>query len=65
MDSPGMPHVMFVDDHQKHSTIDTLNALQNLLYLIRLDATYPDRILAYVAESDTLLPKLQRQMLPE
>ena len=65
MNHPGMPNVMFVDDDQKHSAINTLNALQNLLYLIRLDASHPDRVLNYVNESDTLLSRMQRQMLPE
>jgi hypothetical protein len=65
MDSSGMPHVMFVDDDQKHGAINTLNALQNLLYLIRLDVSHPERVLAYVTESDTLLSRMQRQMLPE
>ncbi|MDP9049860.1 MAG: hypothetical protein M3O31_03930 [Acidobacteriota bacterium] len=65
MKSPGMPNVMFVDDDQKHSAINTLNALQNLLYLIRLDASQPDRVLAYVTQSDALLSMMQRQMLTE
>ncbi len=60
-----MPNVMFVDDDQKHSAINTLNALQNLLYLIRLDASQPDRVLAYVTQSDALLSMMQRQMLTE
>jgi hypothetical protein len=65
MDSPGLPQVTFGDDEQKHRAIDTLNALQDLLYLIRLDAAHPDRVLAYVTESDSLISRLQRQMLPE
>jgi len=56
---------MFVDDDQKHSAINTLDALQNLLYLIRLDASHPDRVLAYVTQSDILLSRMQTQMLSE
>jgi hypothetical protein len=65
MNIPEMPNVMFADDDQKHRAINTLNALQRLLYLIRLDASHSDRVLAYVTQSDALLSRMQTQMLSE
>jgi hypothetical protein len=53
---------MFLDDDQRHSAINTIDALQNLLYLIRLDASTPERVLAYVSQSDALLSRMQVQM---
>ncbi len=60
-----MPNVMFVDDDQKHTTINTLHALQNLLYLIRADARKPVRVRSYADQCDAMLLRIQRQMLSE
>jgi hypothetical protein len=65
MSNLGMPNVMLVGDDQRHSAINALDALQNLLYLIRLDARKPAKVRAYADECDAMLSTMQRQMLPE
>ena len=65
MNSPGMPNGVFIDDDEKHSAINTLDALQNLLYLIRLDARKPAKVRSYVDQCDMMLVRMQRQILSE
>jgi hypothetical protein len=54
MDSPGLAN-MSTDEGLKHMTRGTLEALQNLLYLIRLDAASPQRVQAYVDQAEKVL----------
>lgn len=65
MDSPSVPSVMFLSDDHKHQTIEKIDAIQNLLYLIRMDASNPGQIVAHVNHADRLLLELQTQMMPD
>jgi hypothetical protein len=51
--SPALAMTMF----QSHRTADTLEALQNLLYLIDLDASSPTRVRRYVKEAEIVVKK--------
>lgn len=65
MNSPALPNAMFVHDDHKRKAINTLDAVQNLLYLIRVDASDPSRVRGYVDQADELLSKMQNQMLSD
>jgi hypothetical protein len=65
MNSSGMTDGMFLDDDQRNRVMNTLDALQNLLYLIRLDASEPDRVLAYVTQVDAMLSRMHTLMVSE
>jgi hypothetical protein len=53
MHSQATPMAMF----HAHRTANTLEALQNLLYLIRLDSSHPDRVNGYVAQAEVVVAK--------
>jgi hypothetical protein len=65
MDSPELPNLMFSSDDQKHQTIEKIDAIQNLLYLIRLDASDPASVRLYANQADRLLLEMQLQMMPD
>jgi hypothetical protein len=65
MNSPGLPNIMFLSDDQKHQTIEKIDAIQNLLYLIRVDACDPAQVRAYANHADRLILEMQIQMLPD
>lgn len=65
MNSPSLPTVMFLSDDHKHKTIEKIDAIQNLLYLIRMDASNPGQIVALANQADRLLLDLQLQMMPD
>ena len=54
---------MFRAEKQEHRISEIIDALQNLLYLIRLDASEPAKVTAYAEQSDALLSEMKRQML--
>ncbi len=64
MNAPDLPNVMFMSDDQKHQTIEKIDAIQNLLYLIRLDSGDPAQVVVYANQADRLLSEMQMQMLP-
>ena len=57
MDSPSLPYL--VREEEEYQVQTALEALQNLMYLIREDAGYPERINAYADQADKLLRKIQ------
>jgi len=63
MNSPGLQDVPFEGDGQKHQAVEILDALQNLLYLIGLDAEHPAAVKAYAAQSGDLLTAMHREIL--
>ncbi len=65
MDSTGVPNLMFINDNEKHRAINKLDALQNLIYLIKMDASDPHRVIKYADQSDALLSELLTDMLPD
>ena len=65
MNVPGLPDVPFAGDGKKQQAVEILDALQNLLYLIGLDAEHPAAVKAYAAESGDLLSAMHRQILSE
>ena len=64
MNSPSLPNLMFLSDDQKHQTIEKIEAIQNLLYLIRMDANDPAQVSVYADQASQLLLEMQQQMLP-
>jgi hypothetical protein len=64
MNSPNLPNVMFLSDDHRHHTVEKIDAIQNLLYLIRMDASDPAQVRVYASQADRLLLELQTQMLP-
>jgi len=65
MNSPDLPNVMFLSDDQRHQTVEKIDAIQNLLYLIRTDAYDPAQVGVYASQADKLLSELQMQILPD
>jgi hypothetical protein len=63
MNSPNLPSVMFLSDDQRHRTVEKIDAIQNLLYLIRTDACDPAQVGVYASQADKLLLELQMQIL--
>lgn len=55
---------MFLSDDHKHKTIDKIEAIQNLLYLIRMDASDSAKVIAYANQAEKLLLAMQMQILP-
>ena len=64
MDHPNLPNIMFLTDDQKHQTIEKIEAIQNLLYLIGVDACDPAEVRAYAYQAERLLMEMQTQILP-
>jgi hypothetical protein len=64
MSAPDLPNVMFLSDDQKHKTIEKIDAIQNLLYLIGLDAGDPAQVKIYAKQADMLLMQLQTELFP-
>ena len=64
MASPNLPNLMFLNDDQKHKTVEKIDILQNLLYLIRADANDPAQVTAYANQADRMLLEIQLQLLP-
>lgn len=64
MDSPTLPNLMFLSDDHKHQTIEKIDAIQNLLYLIRMNPRDPAQVAAYADHADRLLTEMQLQMMP-
>ena len=54
-----LPKVMFPDGEQAHKATEIIDALQNLLYLIRLDASKPAQVADYAEHAETLLLKMR------
>lgn len=44
---------VFVDENHKQR--ETIEALQNLIYLIGMDAGYPDRVKTYVQHAERVI----------
>jgi hypothetical protein len=65
MNSPDLPVVLFLSDDQKHKTAEKIDAIQNLLYLIRLDASDPAQVAAYAIQADRILLDMQLNLLPD
>ncbi|MGA1984309.1 MAG: hypothetical protein ABSG84_17810 [Acidobacteriaceae bacterium] len=59
MDSPGLPYLIQDEQGLNRRTLDKLEALQNLMELIRQDSLHPSRIRAYVHQADKLLRTMQ------
>lgn len=58
MDSPDLPLGMRTSGDPKHTTRETLEVFQNLLYLIREDAGDAHRVRAYLDHADEVLQNL-------
>ena len=65
MNSPSLPNIMFLSDDQNHQTIERIEAIQNLLYLIRMDASDPAQVTVYASQADRLLREMQFQIFPD
>jgi hypothetical protein len=65
MNSPAVPNVMFLSDDHKHQTIEKIDAIQNLLYLIRMDAGDAPKVTAHANQADRLLLAMQMQLMPD
>jgi CheY-like chemotaxis protein len=59
MNSPGLSDVIPLPA-QEHRIIEIIDALQNLLYLIRLDASKSAQVTAYAEHADALVVQMQR-----
>jgi hypothetical protein len=55
MDSQNLPPGMCASEDLKHTTRETLEVFQNLLYLIREDAMDAYRVRDYVDQADKVL----------
>ena len=64
MNSPDLPNVIHAGDEQRHKAVEILDALQNLLYLIRIDAERPAEVLAYADQTEDLLSAMHQHLLP-
>jgi hypothetical protein len=64
MDYPNLPNILFLTDNQKHQTIEKIEALQNLLYLIGVDACDPAQVRVYAYQAERLLLEMQTLILP-
>lgn len=60
MNSSSLPYL--VREEEEHRVQTAIEALQNLIYLIREDAGYPERINAYADQADKLLRKIQTHL---
>ena len=65
MNSPKLPDAISLIGDERHRTINTIDAVQNLLYLIGVDAGDAAKVRGYAEEADGLLIEMQRQMLPD
>jgi len=62
---PNLPTCVFLSPNHKHQTIEKISAIQNLLYLIRVDAYDPAPVTSYANRAERLLLEMQMQILPE
>jgi hypothetical protein len=58
VDSPDLLYSMSADEDLRRTARETVEALQNLHYLIREDADYPHRVKAYVDQAGEVLLRL-------
>jgi hypothetical protein len=61
MHSPAPPSLRFTSDIQKQDALNALDALQNLMHLIRMDAADAGRVKIYVEQAEMVL-KMQQFM---
>src|SRR4051812_1940350 len=62
MASPDVPSYTCLSDDQKNQILNKIEAVQNLLYLIRLDASDAGLVRAYVDQADEILEMQGRVM---
>lgn len=60
---PAFSGVVFEPDNP--AATSTLDVLQNLLYLIRMDASNPDLVRSYVEQAELVLRQQQPAMLSD
>lgn len=63
MDSQGLPPAVCADEDVKHASKETVDALQNLLYLIREDAGNAHRVRAYLDIADKVLWNMHTRII--
>jgi hypothetical protein len=56
-----LPNLRLTPDIQKQEAISALDTLQNLMYLIRIDAADPGRVRSYVDQAEMVI-KMQQIM---
>jgi len=64
MGASGLPKSVFTDDDHRHVR-EIIEALQNLTYVLRIDAEDPAKVAAYLDQIDELIVTLQRQIHSE
>ena len=62
MDSPTPTFIPSVD--KDHATRETIEALQNLLFLIQMDAGHPHRIKTHVKHAESVLSRATGYLPP-
>jgi hypothetical protein len=64
MHSPALRPLLLTSDIKRQKAISALDALQNLMYLIRIDAADPARVRRYVEQAEMVLEE-QESMLAD
>ena len=65
MTATTLPHVIFMSSDKRHQTVEKLDAMQNLLYLIGIEAADPVQVCAYANQADKILMQMQLQLLTD